>query len=134
MRPLGATLTENDILNEARAIDRLCKDRTHKNIVSVFKHGWLSDSLHYFIDMELCDATLESYIYNTGAPKAREMLFVNDNLSSFGLEGDVWLEFNAWSILVQLCDALEFIHHCGQVHRDLKPRNGWPQLLRSVIY
>ena len=53
------TLTE--IESEARAAMDLSESGV-KNIVSVMKFGDLPDSVYYFIDMELCDLDLDSYI------------------------------------------------------------------------
>jgi hypothetical protein len=48
--------------NEIRAIKRLCVTR-HPNIVQVVGYGELKrDSMFCFIDMELCDVSLDSYL------------------------------------------------------------------------
>jgi hypothetical protein len=59
MRPFGL-LSKQDILNEARAIDKLSKYE-QRNIVKFLRHGWLG-STYYFLDMELCDFSLEDFI------------------------------------------------------------------------
>jgi len=56
-------ISDDDILNEFRAIKKLCLEPTHKNIVSIYGYGNLSDSLYYYIDMEFCSLNLEEYIY-----------------------------------------------------------------------
>lgn len=51
-----------------RAVSKLCMaERTHNNIVSVFDYGRLSP-FRYFIDMEICDFNLESWIYGNWNP------------------------------------------------------------------
>src|SRR5271155_628620 len=62
MRPFYDT-TKEDIDNEINAITNLCTKAAHKNIVTVLRHGWLKSSPYYFIDMELCDINLETFIY-----------------------------------------------------------------------
>lgn len=45
-----------------------------------------------------------------------------------------------WIIMIHIASGLSFIHGLGEVHRDLKPRNGIPQffesfeLRRTVLY
>jgi hypothetical protein len=46
--------------NEVRAISILCMDQSHENIIQVFRHG--SFSPYYFIDMEFCEASLQTKI------------------------------------------------------------------------
>ena len=55
------TFSMMDIKNEIRVVEKLCSPGTHKNIVSVLRHGQLSNMPYYFIDMELCDLDLETY-------------------------------------------------------------------------
>ena len=57
-------VTEEDVLKEVRAVERLCTPGTHKNIVYVFHQGWLSSSL-YFLDMEYCDLDLDAWIQHS---------------------------------------------------------------------
>ena len=56
-----------DIQNEVRAAVKLCEPGTI-NIVSVLRHGKLPSSPYYFIDMELCDLNLATYIYRKWVP------------------------------------------------------------------
>src|ERR1700726_4837902 len=60
MRAFGS-VSEEDLLNEARALDKLKASGRCENIVLVFKHGWLEGSSYYFIDMELCGCNLEHF-------------------------------------------------------------------------
>lgn len=63
IRPLGLKVTKEDIAKEAIAISTLSKAGRNKNIVSVFKHGWLPhQSDTYYIDMEYCVTTLHARI------------------------------------------------------------------------
>lgn len=108
-----------DILDEARAIEKLQNNVKCENLVIVLRHGWLPGASVYYIDMELCDANLEYYIQGTFT-----MYECSENPRFFGAkfkERGVW---HTWDIMEQICLGIEFIHGCKQVHRDLKPRNG----------
>jgi serine/threonine protein kinase len=94
---------------EEYAMTVLCGKDTHKNIVSVLKFGQFSDSLIYFIDMELCDATLKDYISGRGEAQRYNW---PDSVSYL------------WEVMGDIASGLEFIHSKGWVHRDLKPYHG----------
>lgn len=116
-----------DVLNEARAIDKLFAKGKHKNLVTVIVHGWLANSTTYYIDMEFCEATLEAFIEG----KFPEYFLASNGttLSCPFTRRNIW---NIWGIMEQLANGLRFIHSCKEVHRDLKPRNG--DLCQSVIF
>jgi serine/threonine protein kinase len=119
MRAFGS-VSEEDLLNEARAIDKLKASGRCENIVLVFKHGWLEGSSYYFIDMELCGCNLEHFTKGEERSSYLEMKnprFFGAMLSERGL-------WSTWDIMEQICAGIEFIHHGKQIHRDLKPRNG----------
>ena len=99
MRPFYDT-TKEDIDNEINAITKLCTTGAHGNIVVVLRHGWLKSSPYYFIDMELCDKSLEQYIQT----------------SKVEIDG-------IWRIMGDITNGVAFIHSHKEVHRDLKPRN-----------
>jgi serine/threonine protein kinase len=61
-------VSEKEIKNEIRAVNKLCKS-SHPNIVQVLDFGKIkNDGALYFIDMELCSFTLESYIQGREVP------------------------------------------------------------------
>jgi serine/threonine protein kinase len=113
IRPFAA-VTHADIVNEARAITKLCAEK-HQHIVAVFCHGWLNSS-YYFFDMELCDMNLEHYIFGKEGPN-----FVK-----------IYDEATVFDIFRQITAGLDFIHCHEEVHRDLKPRNSNPILNKTI--
>lgn len=105
-------ITEDDIRNEIRALDKLC---THyvDNIVRVLRHDFLPQSVFYYIDMELCEFNLEDFI-REGWPDGP---VVGPRFASREI-------FVVWNILRDIMKGLAFIHNLKEVHRDMKPRNG----------
>jgi predicted Ser/Thr protein kinase len=80
---------------EARALAKL----SHPNIVAVYDFGQ-TQGLHYFI-MEYVDGPNLRQIERAGKLSTREAL----------------------QIIPQICEALQFAHDEGVVHRDVKPEN-----------
>jgi serine/threonine protein kinase len=100
----------------------------HRNIIKILGHGWLPKPYSFFyIDMDLCDSNLHDYIY--GARMAERLLAEDPSEGPSPVyttrECDLLVKLrNIWAIMTHISDGLEFIHANGQVHRDLKPRNG----------
>jgi len=80
---------------EARTMARL----DHANIVRVYEFGE-ADGLYYLV-MEFVDGLNLRQLMEAGGVEPREAL----------------------SIIPQICDALQFAHDRGIVHRDVKPEN-----------
>ena len=115
-------LKKEDALQEVRAIDKLFKTGIHENLVAVIAHGTILESPFYFIDMELCQGNLEDFLQG----RHPETFRLSANPHFFGLEFEAdarWIG-TAWDIVEQITSGIQFIHGCGEVHRDLKPRNG----------
>jgi len=81
---------------EAQSLAKL----SHPRIVSIYDFGHTEDGLYYFI-MEFIDGTDLRHVIQSGALSATEAL----------------------AIIPQVCDALQFAHEEGIVHRDVKPEN-----------
>jgi serine/threonine protein kinase len=110
-------VTEEDVLKEVRAVERLCTPGTHKNIVCVFYQGWLSSSL-YFLDMEYCELDLDGWIQRHWSPEVEQKLpHLTGNVPSRTKMTQIW------DVMEDLTKGVAFIHSKSQVHRDLKPRN-----------
>lgn len=129
MRPF-ASFSKEDVENESRAILKIYKDGTsHRNIVHVLNHGWLTSPFeYYFIDMELCDFNLHDYIYGdrTKLLKCLRPFPKRDILDTVLVRQDDFVcvkVMNVYTIMTHIVNGLEYIHSCGQVHRDLKPKN-----------
>lgn len=122
---------EETIKNEANALDSLFHNGRHKNLIEVFKHGWL-DSLenNYFIDMELADLSMADYIhyvFHNATPPFE--LFIDDKSNPILTRRDcseIQRLHNTCAIGHQIASGLLFMHEHGYVHRDLKPENGKP--------
>lgn len=98
-----------------------------ENLIVVFRHDWLENSPYYYIDMELCEASLEDYI-DDKEPLTYE-LYDNPRLfkSGFKIRG-IW---NTWDIMEQISKGIAFLHAAKLVHRDLKPRNGFSLISKN---
>lgn len=94
--------------------------RGHPNIIQVVRHGWIETSPAYaIIDMEYCEFTLADYVRerkvfeDVVALKYQEYHLTNIRIK--------WLCIS--TIMIDICQGLQFIHGLDEVHRDLKPWN-----------
>lgn len=74
-----------------------CKNTKHDNLIRVYSHGEINNSLCYVMD-----------------------LFGN-NLSDL-IQSGISFE-KGFNYIFQICSALEFLHNQNVIHRDLKPEN-----------
>lgn len=127
----SGSVGEEDVKNEIRALDKLCRADRGEFLVQVFHHRPADDTSPstgvYQIDMELCLGNLKRKI---GAQKTsmREILskmipFNNDFEDELNK-----LNSEVCNILLDILRGLSFIHSLCEVHRDLKPENGFPNL------
>src|SRR5579862_4236523 len=85
-------------------------------------HGWLPAPpgfRAYFIDMEICSRNLDEYIRAKGRGILSCVLGCAEELSGALEELKIVL-----NILQHITSGLTFLHEKGEVHRDLKPKNG----------
>ena len=94
---------------------KLCNG-SHSNIITVFSHGEFPNGSYAFIDMELCDLSLDEYI--------------KSKWSVSPVEGPP-KEYQIWNVMEQIASGLSFIHKNNEIHRDLKPSNGMFSNLNS---
>jgi len=111
-----ASLSEQEILNEFRAIQKLCIEDSHENVVAVYSYGALPGSLYYYIDMELCNINLQEYIYDFEGRGSANVLAPLDTKGVLQIMRDV-------------SRGLTFIHERKEIHRDIKPNNSNPPCL-----
>jgi serine/threonine protein kinase len=120
IRPFG-DITVGDIENEIRAAEKLCKPGAHKNIVAMIERGKFPLAGYYFLDMELCDLSLENYIQRKWTP------LMEQKVSYFTVEIPSRMKIaHIWDIMEDVTRGLSFIHNHKEIHRDLKPRNSMP--------
>ena len=112
-----------DIINEARAMFKLCGYGFHENLISVLRWGKLDQSPYYYFDMELCDFNLNDYIQGKPLPE-----FFPQVLKTVISASEMRLS-NLWNIMEQIAKGVEFIHMNNEVHRDLKPSNSTASFL-----
>ena len=70
--------------------------------------------------MELCDFDLDNYIQGTLTSEFRETLTVPAVAEPASFQ---WLS-QGYRIMLDILNGVAYIHSLGEVHRDLKPRNG----------
>lgn len=117
MRAFAGNISEEDINNEARAIEKLCKS-SHDNVINVIMHGRFNPtSATYFIDMELCNINLEEYIQGT-------KVGIRGLIDWETAHKEEQRQFLIIAIMQQLLSGLAFIHRHDEVHRDMAPQNG----------
>jgi serine/threonine protein kinase len=106
-------LTQIDIQSEHEKLKAFCNQRTHKNLVSIHRHGCLKvfgteDQLpFYYIDMELGEQSLSNYIAN------RYSGGTDDGISNR----------EVWSIVQQLASGTKYLHGKDIFGACLKPDN-----------
>jgi len=106
---------KEEIENEVRAINKLCKSQ-HPNIVQVLEYGTLkTGGVFYFIDMEICDTTLEKYMNGQSVEGLMDWETV--------VQSDT-RETYVYGILRHILHGLLYIHTLHEVHRDLSAHNG----------
>ena len=108
----------SEIEKELRIITTICRNETHKNIVSVLDYGKLPQFPYYFIDTE-CDLSLAAYIYRSDSLSPLESIpyFIKDASPDMK-------SLQIWNIMRQIADGTKYIHGQCLVHRDIKPSNG----------
>lgn len=82
---------------EARILAKL----SHRHIVSIYDYGEIPGGGSMFYAMEYVKGTNLRHLMRKGDMTPRQML----------------------TIVTQICDALQYSHHKGVIHRDVKPAN-----------
>ena len=98
--------------NEIRAIKKLyTTSKMNRHIIEVFGIGRTADNMFTFIDMQLCDLSLDQYMKSI-----KTVNVVHAYSSHFS-------ELQIWNIMIQIANGIAFIHSKGEIHRDIKPQN-----------
>lgn len=73
----------------------------------------------YFIDMELCDLNLDTYIHR------RWTTLIESKMPYFTIELPPSMKLaQIRGVVKDIASGLAYVHEHGEVHRDLKPANG----------
>lgn len=111
----------HDVRNELQVIDKLYRPGV-RNIVAVFGHGEIQAGSLFYLDMELCELDLATFLQNKWTSTAWER-GPRIQLQSLGPSDEVT---QVRQILTDIVTGIAYIHSQNQVHRDLKPQNGGP--------
>ena len=108
---VGDTTISNPTVGRFRREFIVMQRLRHPNVVEVLDYGWLDTNEPYFV-MELVQGTTLSTVLRQRAA----LPTLPDITDAHGLEQSI-------KVWLQLCEALNFIHANGMVHRDVKPAN-----------
>lgn len=106
---------------ELQMIKKFSESGGHRNIVPILRHGWIRENSTYFLDMECCPMTLDTFICHqfSSALGISHFLPLTTNFPSI-----LPPVFSLWSIMRDITSGLKFIHLLNTIHRDIKPKNG----------
>ena len=122
---LFANICQQDIENEVRALNKLCKNQ-YTNLVQVLDSGQVKkDGALYFIDIELRDITLDSYLYCGSISGLPDWKDIHDR-------GKVQAYVD--SILQHIVNGLVYIHCLREVHRNLSPQTVNPNNAILILH
>jgi len=111
VRQTRANPSLSDLEPEIHAIKKLTSGY-HTHIVRVLD-TWTEQNAFvttFYVQMELCDGDLSSYLQMRYGSTDQEPLEVSE----------------VWNVFRQIMEGVQYIHSQGMVHRDLKPKNSTP--------
>ena len=107
-----------DIIKEFTVVQKLCEPGVHKNVVAVLGCGRLP--LLYFIDMELCELNLGTYISRKWNRELEQSVSLLSEIHSSATREISQMGY----VMTDIGRGVEYIHSHEMIHRDLKPQNG----------
>jgi len=106
--------------SEVRMINKFSELGGHRNIVPILRQGWIEENRTYFLDMECCLMTLDTFI----RAELSSAIGLDNFLSLTITFQSISHIFSLWGIMRDITAGLRFIHSINTIHRDLKPKNG----------
>src|SRR5947207_4920561 len=113
--------TVGDIKTEVGAVKEILKFGPHPNVIRIINEGCLSSGPYFYIDMALCDLSLDEYLSGRrmGSSDSVGPRVPNTDDNDIFVSEDCCPETkvrNCWSIMMHVARGLAFIHGHFQAH------------------
>ena len=108
--------------NEVRIMQRLRQGEGCANVVAFLNHGFLQPRGVWFIEMELCDVTLSTFLY--GNVQRTVAVHVSQQPPFSVLDPSLEKTRKIWDIMRQVAEGVAYVHSFDFVHMNLGPDCG----------